>query len=80
MNTRIPPLATVLAAIVLFFFAGVPCLQAHVKVIKPNGGEVLAAGSAYTLEWGVIIPHNTKNWDLWYSTTGENGPWIEGHT
>ena len=50
--------------------------RAHVDLDAPNGGEVLQVGSAFTIEWHVAIEHNTLDWDLWYSTTGSNGPWM----
>ena len=49
--------------------------RAHVRLIVPNGGEELEVGSIYTVEWTIVIQHNQLNWDLWYSTTGEFGPW-----
>lgn len=51
--------------------------SAHVELDKPDGGELLAAGDAFTIEWHVVILHGQKDWDLWYSTTGPAGPWIE---
>ncbi len=48
----------------------------HVILDKPNGGESLGAGSVFTIEWHIQIPHTLLNWDLWYSTTGVDGPWI----
>jgi hypothetical protein len=50
--------------------------NAHTTLQVPNGGEVLAGGSSFTIRWRVDIQHNTENWDLWYSTTGVGGPWI----
>ena len=50
--------------------------RAHVALDEPNGGEGLEAGSTFTITWHVIIQHDLQNWDLWYSTTGANGPWI----
>lgn len=50
---------------------------AHTRLIAPNGGEQIPVGSVYTIEWTVVISHDLQNWDLWYSTTGVNGPWIE---
>jgi hypothetical protein len=49
---------------------------AHVGLDSPNGGVVLRAGTFFRIEWRVVIAHNTENWDLWYSTTGSQGPWI----
>ncbi len=49
--------------------------RAHVILDLPNGGEELEVGSMYTIQWHIVIQHNQLNWDLWYSTTGSNGPW-----
>ncbi len=51
--------------------------SAHVQLNDPNGGEVLEVGSVFTIEWQILISHDLQNWDVWYSTTGNNGPWIE---
>ena len=48
----------------------------HPRVLWPNGGEVLEAGSTVTITWRIDIQHSTLNWDLWYSATGPRGPWI----
>ena len=48
----------------------------HVQLNYPNGGEQLEVGSVVTVEWQILISHSLLNWDLWYSTTGSNGPWI----
>ena len=49
---------------------------AHVRLDAPNGGETLEAGSAYTIVWHDSVYHGTANYDLWYSVTGPDGPWI----
>ena len=49
---------------------------AHVTLLAPNGGEVLESGSSYTIRWEVAVEHDLENWDLWYSTTGPDGPYI----
>ena len=49
---------------------------AHVGLDAPNGGEVVQPGDVVSVDWHVVIAHNTENWDLWYSTTGAGGPWI----
>lgn len=49
---------------------------AHVALDAPNGGEVLEPGSVFTIVWHDVIYHGPANYDLWYSTTGPNGPWI----
>ena len=48
----------------------------HVRLISPNGGEVLVAGTTVTITWTIQIQHSLLNWDLWYSETGPRGPWI----
>ena len=50
---------------------------AHVALDQPNGGESLDAGAMTTIQWHIIIGHDTLNWDLWYSVSGPTGPWIE---
>lgn len=50
--------------------------QAHVFLDRPNGGEMLEVGSVYTIVWGDEVTHGPANYDLWYSTTGPDGPWI----
>ena len=49
----------------------------HVTLSDPDGGETLEVGSNFTIRWSVGIPHDIQNWDLWYSTTGAGGPWID---
>ena len=50
---------------------------AHVDLITPNGGELLDAGSVFTVAWKIRIAHDRQDWDLWYSTSSSSGPWIE---
>ncbi len=49
--------------------------QAHVRLNTPNGGEVLAAGSEFPIEWLIEVSHSTLGWDLWFSTESNAGPW-----
>ena len=51
--------------------------MAHVVLDAPNGGETLNGGSIATIEWHVQISHNTNDWDLWYSSVSDQGPWEE---
>ncbi|NOZ40425.1 MAG: hypothetical protein GXP24_09390 [Planctomycetes bacterium] len=51
--------------------------QAHVALNSPNGGEALLGGAEFTIEWRVAIEHNQIDWDLWYSTESDEGPWLE---
>jgi hypothetical protein len=66
-------------ASLLRLFGGLAVLTApswaHVNLLEPSGGEVLAAGTTFTIEWQVQIQHTTLNWDLRYSTLGPAGPW-----
>ena len=52
-----------------------PC-SAHVALVAPNGGEVLLVGSTFTIQWQIVVPHTTLNWDLEYSISGPAGPWL----
>lgn len=52
-----------------------PC-SAHVALVAPNGGEMLPVGSTFTIQWQILVAHNTLNWDLEYSITGASGPWL----
>lgn len=38
---------------------------------------MLTAGETYTIRWHPRILHNTTDYDLWYSTTGNDGPWLD---
>lgn len=50
--------------------------RAHVELDNPNGGEMLSGGSTFTIEWRpAVAMHDTLNFDLWYSTTADSGPW-----
>jgi hypothetical protein len=42
----------------------------HVGLDAPNGGEVLTAGSTFTIEWRILIPHGPSTFDLSLSTDG----------
>ena len=66
---------TIMALFTVTALVGGP-LAAHVTLDSPNGGEILAVGEVVTVEWTVAIQHNTENFDLWYSISGPNGPWI----
>jgi len=45
-------------------------LQAHVGLIYPLGGETFSPGQEVTIEWAIVIPHDTQNWDLYFSKDG----------
>ena len=58
----------------LALFAGQ--VHAHVALDFPNGGEVLEVGSVTQIQWHDVVEHGPADYDLWYSTTGPEGPWI----
>lgn len=42
----------------------------HVRLDAPNGGEVFIVGDTLSISWTLEIPHNQKNWDLYFSPDG----------
>jgi hypothetical protein len=51
-------------------------VHAHVVLDSPNGGEMLEAGSVVQVGWHDSVNHGPATYDLWYSITGREGPWI----
>ena len=49
---------------------------AHVALGYPIGGEVLEVGSTVQITWSDVVDHGPADYDLWYSVTGPDGPWI----
>ncbi len=62
--------------IVLVFVVSAVPVQAHVALDFPNGGEVLRAGYVAQIVWHDVVSHGPAVYNLWYSTTGPEGPWI----
>ncbi|MDX1409548.1 MAG: hypothetical protein R3330_15480, partial [Saprospiraceae bacterium] len=48
------------------------CFQAkaHVELDVPTGGETYDPGDMVVIAWHEVIPHNTLNWDLYFSADG----------
>ena len=46
-----------------------PC-YAHVELISPEGGESFSPDETVSIQWKELIPHNTLNWDLYFSNDG----------
>jgi hypothetical protein len=67
--------STVVAVILVLVLSAAPA-AAHVVLDTPNGGETLEPGSVFMIEWHDAITHGPANYDLWYSTTGPDGPWV----
>ena len=44
--------------------------NAHVNLVYPIGGETFNSGETINIQWEVVIPHDTQNWDLFYSGDG----------
>lgn len=63
--------------IFIFFFLSYNTSFSHVELEYPLGGETFHLGEYLTIRWNVNIDHNIENWDIWYSISGPNGPWIE---
>jgi len=76
MNRRFCFPAATLTVLVLALVAAAPA-AAHVEVDAPHGGQSLQVGSVYTIQWHDTVTHGPANYDLWYSVTGDGGPWIE---
>ncbi len=76
MNRRICFPTVALAMLLTALVAAAPAV-AHVALDAPNGGETLEVGSVHTIQWHDSVTHGPANYDLWYSATGEGGPWIE---
>ena len=47
----------------------------HVFLMAPTGNDELEVGSTAEIRWQITIAHDTLNWDLYYSTTNQKGPW-----
>ena len=47
----------------------------HVFLMAPTGDDVLDVGSTYEITWQITISHDTINWDLYYTTASQTGPW-----
>jgi hypothetical protein len=62
--------------VVLFLSLLAAPLQAHVALDHPNGGETLEAGSVVQVEWHDSVVHGPATYDLWYSISGPDGPWL----
>lgn len=44
--------------------------NAHVALDYPIGGETFIIGQTVSIQWHILVPHNTLNWDLYYSPDG----------
>ncbi len=45
-------------------------LSAHVDLLNPQGGEMFSPGETVTIQWQIVVEHNTINWDLFFSGDG----------
>ena len=50
--------------------------RAHILLDSPNGGETLDGSSTFSIDWHIDIEHDTLNWDVFYSITSDDGPWL----
>ena len=44
--------------------------KAHVALDYPQGGETFIVGQTIVIEWHIVAPHITLNWDLFLSVDG----------
>ncbi len=56
-------------------FALASPLLANIQIDFPNGGESFSVDDDVTIQWTVIAPFPTQDWDIYYSTSGASGPW-----
>ncbi len=56
--------------LVALFISQCYFVKAHVALDYPIGGETFIVNEPLTIQWHVVIPHNTLNWDLFYSPDG----------
>jgi hypothetical protein len=45
-------------------------VMAHVGLVYPESGEIFNAGETVNIQWEIVVPHNTQNWDLYFSPDG----------
>ena len=65
-----------LVSFIALMSLGARSTMGHVIIDNPNGGESLTGGANFLIEWRPqVAPHDTLNFDVWYSTAGDTGPW-----
>ena len=62
--------------VMLFLTLSAGQVHAHVVLDSPNGGEMLEAGSVAQIVWHDAVNHGPATYDLWYSISGPEGPWM----
>jgi len=65
MNTLVSKIGLIVLFISQSYF-----VKAHVALDYPLGGETFIVNEPLTIQWHVVVPHNTLNWDLFYSPDG----------
>ena len=56
--------------ILLFLLGHAYQVRAHVALDYPQGGETFIVGQTIVIEWHIVAPHITLNWDLFFSVDG----------
>lgn len=69
-------LAICASVVILFVTLLTEQADAHVALGYPIGGEVFEVGSTVQITWSDVVEHGPADYDLWYSVTGPDGPWI----
>jgi hypothetical protein len=79
MNGQLPIVASIARSTIFtvaLLSAEIQRARGHVVFDFPNAGDLLTGGSNYTIQWHPdVAPHDTLNFDVWYSTVGMGGPW-----
>ena len=75
-TSKNPTTTGMMTCVALFLVLSAGPAFAHVALDAPSGGETLEAGSAFAIEWHDVVVHGPANYDLSYSTTGPDGPWV----
>lgn len=70
-------LAGIVCGLILLLILVSGQIDAHVALDFPNGGEKLEAGSVVQIQWHDAVDHGPADYDLWYSITGPDGPWMD---
>ncbi len=53
---------------IIAIFLSTTSLRAHVALDYPLGGETFIVGQTVLVQWHIAVPHETLNWDLYFST------------
>ena len=58
------------SSVISFFVLLSISVSAHVNLLRPQAGDSFEPGASMNIEWEIVIPHETENWDLFFSHDG----------